>query len=40
MGKVLMPTRVGMENYMVTKKVPTEDMAEALLSILCIMKRN
>jgi hypothetical protein len=40
MGKVLMPTRVGMENHMVTKKVPTEDMVEALLSMLCVMKRN
>jgi len=43
MGKVPMHTRVAMENLMATKKVrtvATEDMARALLNMLCIIKTN
>ena len=43
MGRVPMPTRVAMENLMVTKKdhtEATEDMARVLLNTLCIIKTN
>ena len=43
MGRVPMPTRVAMENLMVTKKDHTdvtEDMARVLLNTLCIIKTN
>ena len=40
MGKVPMPTRVGMGNLMATKKEHTEDMARVLLNTLCIIKIN
>ena len=43
MGRVPMPTRVAMENLMVTKKdhtEATEDMARVLLNMLCIIKTS